>query len=142
MQSAAETDGFRGFTLSLNGQPVSHPYLPIENGVVVYGDLGYDPEFAKSVCRHRSSLSRRWRRFSLKTPHRYFDFTHGIGQTKRMFVVGPACFRGDVYFFRWTALNLVTVLGHVAMERLSESLGKILRALGLREMVRKLMRRL
>jgi len=140
MQAAAERDGFRGFTLSLNGRPVSYLYLPIENGVVVYGYLGYDPEFAK-LSVGTALLYLALEKVFSENAHRYFDFTYGVGQTKRMFG-RSACFRGDVYFFRWTARNLATVLGHFAVERLSESLGKILSALGLRETVRKLMRRL
>jgi CelD/BcsL family acetyltransferase involved in cellulose biosynthesis len=140
MQALAEQDGFRGFTLSSDGRPISYLYLPIENGVVIYGYLGYDPEFAKLSVGTVLLYLALEQIFSEGT-HRYFDFTYGKGQTKILFG-RAACFRSDVYFFRWTIRNVVAVLGHLAVERFSASIGQALSALGLREKVRKLMRRL
>jgi len=140
LQVLAERDGFRGFTLSLNGRPVSYLYLPIENGVVIYGYLGYDPEFAK-LSAGTALLYLALEQIFSENAHRYFDFTHGEGQTKRMFG-RAACFRGEVYFFRWTIRNIVMVLGHLASEQFSEWIGRALSRLGLRKAVRKLLRRL
>ena len=140
MQALADRDCFRGFTLSLKGRPVSYLYLPVENGVVVYGYLGYDPDFAKlsvGTCLLYLALER----IFSENVHRYFDFTNGVGQTKRVFS-RSACFRGSVYFFRWTTRNLVIVLGHVVVERVSKFVGELLDALNLRTTVRKLLRRL
>lgn len=140
MQALAERDDFRGFILSLNGRPASYLYLPVENGVVIYGYLGYDPEFAKlSVGTILLYLA--LEQIFLEGTHCYFDFTYGVEQTKSLFG-RAACFRADVYFFRWTIRNVVTVLGHLAVERLSTGIGRLLSALGLRGKVRKLLRRL
>ena len=139
LRALARRDGFRGFTLSIRGRPASYLYLPIDNGVVVYGYLGYDPDFRKlSVGTVLLYLA--LEKIFSESAHRYFDFTYGVGQTKRMF--GRAsCFRGDIHFFRWTMRNLVAVLGHIATEQISGYIGRLLSALGLRETMRRLVRR-
>jgi hypothetical protein len=138
IRNRAARNEFRGFALFRGEQPVSYLYLPIENGVVTYGYLGYDPQFSKlSVGTTLLYLS--LENIFNENIYRYFDFTHGDGETKRSFG-RTTCFRADIYFFRWTLRNAVIVLTHLATTQLSAGLGRILSVLGLREPIRKLLR--
>jgi CelD/BcsL family acetyltransferase involved in cellulose biosynthesis len=140
MRALAERDCFRGYTLSSNGRPVSYLYLPIENEVLIYGYLGYDPEYA-NLSVGTVLLYMALDQLFAERRFRYFDFTNGEGQNKRLF--GRASFlRGDVYFFRWGLRNALAVYGHFLMDRLSGALGQTLDVLGLRQRIRKLLRRM
>jgi CelD/BcsL family acetyltransferase involved in cellulose biosynthesis len=79
-------------------------------------------------------------RVSREKRFRYFDFTQGEGQAKEIF--GRASFlQADIYFFRWTLKNAVAIYGHAAMDWCSSGLGRAADALGVRQRLRKLIRR-
>lgn len=139
MRTLAERDCFRGYTLSSNGKPVSYLYLPIENEVLIYGYLGYNPTYA-NLSVGTVLLYMAIEQVFAERRFRYFDFTHGEGQNKKLF--GRASFlRGDFYFFRWSVRNALAVYGHFLMDWLSEALGRTFDVLGLRQRIRKLLRR-
>jgi CelD/BcsL family acetyltransferase involved in cellulose biosynthesis len=139
MLALARRDCFRGYTLSSNGKPVSYLYLPIENEVLIYGYLGYDSECA-NLSVGTVLLYMAIEQLFAERRFRYFDFTHGENQTKKLF--GRASFlRADFYFFRWGVRNALAVYGHFLMDWLSGALGRTLDVLGLRQRMRKLLRR-
>ena len=139
MRGLAESDCFRGFILSSAGKPVSYLYLPIHDDTLIYGYLGYDPEYAKESVG-TVLLYMALERVFAERRFRYFDFTYGESQSKKLF--GRASFlRGDLYFFRRSVRNIVAVYGHVLLDQFSTSLGRILDAIGLRQKIRKLLRR-
>ncbi len=84
MLALAAHDHVRGFILFLDNKAVSYLYLPIENRIIYYAFLGYDPEFANlstGTVLQLDALERLYaeRRF------RYFDFTEGEGAHKQLF---------------------------------------------------------
>lgn len=139
MRALAEQNCLRGFVLMIKGEPVSYLYLPVSDGTLVYGYLGYDPAYATWSPGTVLFYLALERIFAEKQFY-YLNFTHGEGQTKELF--GRAHFlQADVHFFRWTLRNALTVFGHVAMDWCSSRIGQILETLGLRKAMRKRLRR-
>jgi len=139
LKTLAETDSFRGFILSIKGAPAAYLYLPAEGDILIYGHLGYDPAYG-DWSPGTVLLYLALERLFAEGKFRYFDFTHGESQTKRLF--GRESFlRADVYLFRWRARNIATVLLHAAVDKASTLLGRCLDALRIRSTVRRLIRR-
>ena len=139
MRRLAERDCFRGYVLSDGDTPVSYLYLPVENDVLIYGYLGYDPAYAKSSVG-TVLLFMALERIYAENRFRYFDFTLGHDQTKTLFGRG-SFLRADLHYFRWGPRNIAAVYGHVLIDRFSALAGRYAEALGMREKVRKLLRR-
>jgi CelD/BcsL family acetyltransferase involved in cellulose biosynthesis len=136
----AAAGSFRGYILSIEGKPVSYLYLPVESGVVIYGYLGYDPAHA-DLSPGTVLLYFALEKLFEEASFTYFDFTHGEGQSKKLF--GRASFlRADVYLFRWTPRNIATVYGHYLMDAFSSAVGRLLDKLGARQKIRNLLRRM
>jgi hypothetical protein len=139
MRRLAEQDSFRGYTLSSDGTPVSYLYLPVQDNVVTYGYLGYEPGYA-SVSPGTVLLFLALEQIFAESRFTYFDFTSGESQTKSLFGRG-SFFRGDLYFFRSGARNALAVYGHIATDRFSGAVGQASEKLGIRHILRKLLRR-
>jgi len=134
----AEDDRLRGFLLLDQGKPISYLYLPAEDGVLTYGYLGYDPDYA-AFSIGTVVLYRALEELFAERRFRYFDFTCGEGQHKTLFG-RESVISGDLYFFRRNLRNSVAVYGHAAMDRFSGALGRTLQAIGIRGKVKKLLR--
>lgn len=81
---AAEAGAIRAFLLFANGAPVSYLYCPVENDVLQYAYLGYDPDFAHlspGTVLFWTALEQLFaeRRYSA------FDFTEGDSEHKKLF---------------------------------------------------------
>ena len=138
-RSLAQDDHLRGFILLIKGEPVAYLYLPVEDGALVYGYLGYDPDYA-SWSPGTVLLYLALEQLFAEQRFRYFNFTYGEGQVKELF--GRATFlQADICFFRWTLRNALAVYGHTAMDGCSSKIGRTLEMLGLRQRIRKLLRR-
>jgi hypothetical protein len=136
----ARRDAIRGYLLIVKGQPISYICLPIDDGVVDYQYLGYDPNYAE-WSPGTVLLYLALERLFAEGTFRYFNLSYGEGQMKKVF--GRATFlQADVYFFRRTAWNTLAVYGHAAIDRFSSRMGRLLERLGLRKRMRKLLRRL
>jgi CelD/BcsL family acetyltransferase involved in cellulose biosynthesis len=136
----AREDAFRGYILTVKGEPISYVCLPIDDGVVDYQYLGYDPDYAE-WSPGTVLLYLALERLFAEARFRYFNMSYGEGQMKKVF--GRATFlQADVYFFRRTLWNAFLVHGHAAMDRLSTKMGVLLERLGLRRRMRKLLRRI
>jgi CelD/BcsL family acetyltransferase involved in cellulose biosynthesis len=133
-------DALRGYVLIVKGQPISYICLPIDDGVVDYQYLGYDPDYAE-WSPGTVLLYLALERLFAEGTFRYFNLSYGEGQMKKVF--GRATFlQADVYFFRRTVWNASAVYGHAAMDWFSRRMGCFLERLGLRKRMRKLLRRL
>lgn len=80
----AERDDLRCFLLFAGERPVAYLYLPVEKDVLIYGFLGYDPEFAHlspGTVLHVEAM----RQLFAEARFRHFDFTEGDGAHKAQF---------------------------------------------------------
>lgn len=117
MKLLAEAGNVRGFILSLQGKPISYLHLPIEDGRVIYGHLGFDPAYAAHSPGTVLQLLALEQLFSEQL-YRLFDFTEGDGDHKRLFATHARnC--GNVFYLRPTLRNHTIVRLHFAARRLS-----------------------
>lgn len=84
MLALAAKDAVRAYLLFVNGKAVSYLYLPIENGIISYAFLGYDPEISNLSPGTVLQLEALDRLFA-EQRYRFFDFTEGEGAHKQMF---------------------------------------------------------
>lgn len=118
MLARAEAGLVRGFILFLHGEPVAYLYLPIADGRVIYGYLGFNPAYASLSPGTVLQLLALESLFAERT-HRIFDFTEGEGEHKRLFATHEhLC--GNVYYLRPTLRNRTVVRLHLATRRLSD----------------------
>jgi CelD/BcsL family acetyltransferase involved in cellulose biosynthesis len=84
MLALAATDQVRAYLCFAEGRAVSYLYLPIDQGVISYAFLGYDPaiaNFSPGTVLQLEALDRLY----AEGRYRYFDFTEGEGAHKAMF---------------------------------------------------------
>jgi hypothetical protein len=80
----AAADNIRCFMLFAGDRPLAYLYLPIENDVVTYGFVGYDPDFA-GLSPGNVLQVEAMRALFAENRFRYFDFTGGDGAHKAQF---------------------------------------------------------
>jgi CelD/BcsL family acetyltransferase involved in cellulose biosynthesis len=138
-QLLAGRDSVRAYLLFLDGRPISYLYCPVDNGVLLYDHLGYDP--AHSALSPGTVLQLlvlealfAERRFTL------FDFTEGEGQHKETFSTdNQLC--ADIYVINRQLVPALLVLAHRATDKTSAALGTALESLHLKSSIRTLVRR-
>jgi CelD/BcsL family acetyltransferase involved in cellulose biosynthesis len=84
MMALAAQNRIRAFLLFIEGKAVSYLYLPIENDIISYAFLGYDPAVANLSPGTVLQLYALEKLFA-ESCYRYFDFTEGEGAHKQMF---------------------------------------------------------
>ena len=84
MRELAANDALRAYLLFMDGKAISYLYLPIQDGIISYAFLGYDPDFAQLSTGTVLQLEAMERLFA-ENRYRYFDFTEGEGAHKAMF---------------------------------------------------------
>lgn len=139
MRALAAEDRASGFLLSLNGTAVAYLYCTIRDGIVFYDYLGFDPDTS-----HRSpgTVLQYLALENLFAEGRYkmFDFTEGEGQHKALFATGSvAC--ADIYYFPFNFRYRVLVTMHRLFGCLDRALGKLLERAGLKQKLKRLLRR-
>lgn len=122
MLSLGEAGNVRGYILFQAGQPISYLYLPIIDGRVIYGRLGFDPAHAAHSPGTVLQLLALEQLFAEQT-YRIFDFTEGEGEHKRLFAT-HARHCGNVFYLRPTFVNRAIVRLHLAIRRLSTALDR------------------
>lgn len=138
MRASAARDEARGYLLFLNGEPVSYLYTPIQQGCVIYAYLGYDPAIAVHSPGTVLQLEAMERLFA-EQRHKYFDFTEGDGQHKRLFATGCVeCV--DVLLLRPTVANRVLIATHRNFHTGVEALGNVAERYGVKTRLRKWLR--
>jgi CelD/BcsL family acetyltransferase involved in cellulose biosynthesis len=137
LRKAAE-DKLRAYLLFLRGQPVAYLYCPVENGVLIYDRLGYDPKYASASPGTVLQLLALQALFEEKT-HRLFDFTEGEGDHKEFFSTGSQrC--ADIFIFDRRARLLLVVLAHWMLSQITTGLGHLAARFGVRSKIRRLLR--
>jgi len=134
----AERDQVRAYILFDRDRPISYLYCPVHEGVIAYAYLGYDPGY-----RHLSvGTVLQWLALESlfnEARFRYFDFTEGDSDHKRLFATGHVdC--ANLAFLRPTLSNRLLVHGHEAFGSAVEALGRVLEEHALKARVRRWLR--
>jgi hypothetical protein len=136
----AAQDAFRAFLLFDRGRAVSYLVCPIRDGVVEYGYLGYDPEyrgFSVGTLLQWVALESLF----AERRYRFFDFTEGESEHKRLFSTGHLdC--ANVVMLRISVANRVLAASHEAFTRLAEGVGRWLERHQMKSRLRSWIRRL
>jgi hypothetical protein len=137
-EALAAEDRVRAWLLFDGERPVSYLYCPVTEGVLNYSYLGYDPQYMdKSV-----GLVLQWlavQQLFNEGRFRYFDFTEGQSDHKRLFSTHQRhC--GNVFMLRRSARNAAIIYGHLATDRCSRWLGETLDRFGVKAKVKRMLR--
>jgi Acetyltransferase (GNAT) domain len=137
-RALAQKDNIRAYLLFLRGEPISYLYCPVDQQIVSYDRLGYDPAWSSvspGTVLQLLALE------ALFAEQRFaaFDFTEGEGQHKELFST-ESCLCGDVYVLNRRLAPVSLVMLHHTVDRISGGAGIVLDRLNLRSPLRKLMR--
>jgi CelD/BcsL family acetyltransferase involved in cellulose biosynthesis len=128
----------RAYVLFDGERPVSYLYCPVQDGVVIYAYLGYDPSYmhlSVGTVLQWLALEQMFNEGGL----RYFDFTEGQSDHKRLFATHQRqC--AHVFLVRPTLRNAAIVRSHALMDRFSGWAGELLDRYGIKAKVRRLIR--
>lgn len=134
----AAEDRVRAFLLFDGERPVSYLYCPATGDTLIYAYLGYDPDYAKfsvgTVLQWVALES-----IFAEGRFRYFDFTEGDSQHKRLFSTGRVL-AANVLFVRPSLRNRLLIRAHSALDRFSSVVGSGLERIGLKSRIRRLLR--
>lgn len=138
MESLAAENRVRAYVLFDRERPVSYLYCPVEESVLLYAYLGYDPEYMKwSVGTILQWLA--VEQLFDEGCFRFFDFTEGASEHKRLFATHEMqC--ANVVFLRNTPRNRVLAYSHWLTGRFSGWLGDVLEKFGVKAKVKKILR--
>lgn len=138
MESLAAQNRVRAYVLFDGQRPVSYLYCPIENGVLIYTYLGYDPDYFKmSVGTVLQWLA--IQQLFEESCFKVFDFTEGQSDHKRLFATHEIhC--ANVIFLKKSLRNLSLIYSHMAMGQLSRWLGNTLATLGFKARIKHFIR--
>ena len=138
MEALAANRQVRAYILFDGDRPVSYLYCPAREGVLTYAYVGYDPEYMKlSVGTVLQWLA--LEQLFEEQCFRYFDFTEGQSEHKRLFATHQVqC--ANIIFLKRTFRNAALVYGHLLMGRCSSSLGDSLERFGLKSKIKRLLR--
>jgi CelD/BcsL family acetyltransferase involved in cellulose biosynthesis len=134
----ARNDGLRAFVLYHAEKPVAYLYCPVENGSLLYNYLGYDPDYIAlspgTVLQWLALES-----IFSEQKFRYFDFTEGEGEHKKLFSTGfQNC--ATILFLNDTLLNRFVLAAHVNTTRVSLVVGKWADRFQLRPRIKRMLR--
>lgn len=139
MLARAAEERARGYLLFLDGEAVSYIYCPIEDGVLSYEHVGYDPK----VSDLSPGTVLQWHVLEAlfaEKRHRVFDFTQGEGDHKRFFSTeARQC--ANVVVLPFSLGSWAVVLAQFACDRISSGVGDALERVGLKRAIRALLRR-
>lgn len=138
MTALAARDQVRAYVLFDGEKPVSYLYCPVEDDVLIYAYLGYDPDYLKlSVGTVLQWVALE----SLFDEGRFaiFDFTEGQSEHKRLFATHDVQ-AANVFFVRATFRNSMLIRFHYLFAQLSAALGRLLEKTGLKARVKRLLR--
>ncbi len=139
MRALANADALRGSILFLEAKPISYLYLPIKDGRVIYGHLGFDPAFARYSPGIVLQLLALESLFS-ENSYQVFDFTEGDGAHKRLFSTTER-YCGNVFYLRSTIKNRLILHLHLAVRWCSDFADSLILKSGFKERLRQTLRR-
>lgn len=137
-ESLAADDRLRAYVLFDAEKPISYLYCPVNDGVLDYSYLGYDPDYINlSVGTVLQWLA--LEQLFAESRFRFFDFTEGQSQHKRLFSTHQTLC-AHVYFLRRTVRNAALLRCHHFVNCFSVWLGDVLDRAGLKARARRLLR--
>lgn len=138
MQHLARSDNVRAYILFSRGTPAAYLYLPNRAGTLSYAYLGYSPTFrdwSVGTILHWFALKDL---FSESRFH-YLDFTEGEGEHKKLFATGNVTSE-SILFLRDSLAHNALLRAHVHTNGFSTAIGRILDRLGIKALVRRVIR--
>jgi CelD/BcsL family acetyltransferase involved in cellulose biosynthesis len=139
MMKGAAAGLVRGYLLQGKEQPMAFIYCQIEGEDVVCKYVGYDPSISK-LSPGTTLLLLALEDLLAEGKFRYFDFEEGHADYKKQFSTGSVdC--GSLLVLRKTVRNLAAVKLHVLVTRLSKRAGDLLDRWGIKQRIRRLLRR-
>lgn len=134
----ARDDRVRAYMLFHGDRPVSYLFCPIEEGVLSYSYVGYDPAYMHlSVGTVLQWLA--IEQLFGEAKYRYFDFTEGQSDHKRLFATDRRLC-GNVFLLRDTLRHSMLVHSHLQMNRFSAWLGVTMERFGVKARIKRLLR--
>ena len=138
MELLAQKGHARGFILFHHSQPVSYLYCPVNEGILSYAFLGYDPNYMNFSV----GTILQW--FALEhlfeeRCFRFFDFTEGQSDHKKLFAT-HSIYCANVFFLRNNLRNRSFLYSQRVIDYISKSAGDVLEQLGLKSRIKKMMR--
>lgn len=135
----AKNNKLRAYLLFDGDQPVSYLYCPVHNDSMLFQYLGYDPQYAKlSVGTVLQWLA--LEQIFNEQQFKVFDFTEGESEHKRFFATHSlTC--ADIFFLRFGLPNVTLTAAHHSINTFSRLSGQLFERLGVKPLVRKLIRR-
>ena len=133
-KNLAADNKVRGFILFDGVNPVSYLYCPAQGDALIYAYLGYDPQYL------RMSVGTVLQWFALEYlfaegRFKYFDFTEGQSEHKRLFATHSVP-SANVVFLRRNLVNRLVVLSHHGFGRFSTWLGNTVDRWGMKARIR------
>jgi CelD/BcsL family acetyltransferase involved in cellulose biosynthesis len=137
-ESLAEKHCVRAYILFDGARPVSYLYCPISDGVLIYSYLGYDPAYMQmSVGTVLQWLA--IEQLFAEACFRYFDFTEGQSDHKRLFATHQRqC--ANIFLIERTLMNMSLIYCHLLMNRLSKWFGVTLEQMGVKAKIKRFLR--
>ncbi len=137
-EALAREDRLRAYLLFHGERPVAYLYCPVNDGVLVYAYLGYDPGFMQwSVGTILQWLA--LEQIFAEGRFRLFDFTEGQSDHKRLFSTHQRhC--AHVFFVRRTVWTRLLLTAHDGLDRGSALLGRSLERWGWKARIKRLIR--
>ena len=137
-EALAANERVRAYMLFDGGWPVSFMYCPVEDGIVIYGYLGFDPDyFHWSVGTVLLWLV--IEQLFAEGRFTHFDFTEGQSEQKRRFATHERrC--ANVFLVKRSARNTTLIVSHLMMDHCSHWLGSTLDRVGARRRIKRLLR--
>jgi L-rhamnose mutarotase len=138
MVDLAKSDNVRGYLIFYHGNPIAYLYCPVEDGVMLYEYLGYDPEYQKwSVGTILQWLA--LEEIFAEERFKIFDFTEGQDPQKKLLATDSVQ-SADVFFIRHNLKNIAYILLHIGFEEVSKVSGKLLDRIRLKKRIKQLIR--
>jgi CelD/BcsL family acetyltransferase involved in cellulose biosynthesis len=131
-------DAARGWLLFRGGEPVAYLYCPIDDGVLLYAYLGYDPteaEWSPGTVLQWLALEALF----ADGTHRVFDFTEGQSDHKRLFATGSQLC-ANVWLLKRDLMTRALLGVHRGVSTFSSIAGALAERWGVRSALRRLLR--
>lgn len=112
----AENDQIRAYLLCIEQKPVAYLFCPVQEGVLLYAYLGYDPSFAQ---QSPGTVLQMLALESIFAEQKFtlFDFTEGQSPHKQYFSTHTKLC-ADVFYFRKSLKAYTAVYSHLLLEKL------------------------
>lgn len=135
----ARRGDWRGYVLHARGKAIAYVHCPIVRNVALYAYVGFDPAYSQWSPGTILQWLLMERMFADDHVH-WFDFTEGEGPHKEFFSTHH-WYCADVWIVAPTLRNRLVVGLHAGLDRAGVLSGRMLDRMGLKQRVRRLLRR-